>query len=80
MRPLDRIVATSLAAGVAAALALVAMRQSLQLASLGDRPLIVVTAARDAVDGWMPLQAELTIVDVVTAVRTSQRSSDSARY
>ncbi|HKG92277.1 MAG TPA: alpha/beta fold hydrolase [Gemmatimonadaceae bacterium] len=35
------------------------MRQARSLRSLGDRPLIVVTAARDALDGWLPLQDEL---------------------
>lgn len=32
------------------------MRQARALESFNDRPLIVVTAARDAQDGWMPLQ------------------------
>ncbi|HXH94146.1 MAG TPA: alpha/beta fold hydrolase, partial [Thermoanaerobaculia bacterium] len=35
------------------------MRQAHALKSLGDRPLIVITAQREALDGWLPLQAEL---------------------
>jgi pimeloyl-ACP methyl ester carboxylesterase len=38
----------------------VAMEQASALATLGDRPLIVVTAARGAQDGWLPLQQQLT--------------------
>lgn len=35
------------------------MRQARALTTLSPRPLIVVTAAREAQDGWMPLQSEL---------------------
>ncbi|MCB0110021.1 MAG: alpha/beta fold hydrolase [Caldilineaceae bacterium] len=81
-----------------------ALTQAQALQSLGDKPLIVVTAPVDAQDGWLVLQTEMTnlstnslqriiphathaslivnqtdaaessraIVDVVTAVRTSQ--------
>lgn len=35
------------------------MRQARSLTTLSPRPLIVVTAAQDAQDGWMPLQSEL---------------------
>jgi pimeloyl-ACP methyl ester carboxylesterase len=38
----------------------VAMEQARALATLGDRPLMVVTAARGAQDGWLPLQQQLT--------------------
>lgn len=39
--------------------ALMLMQQARSLESLDDRPLIVITAARDAQDGWMPLQNDL---------------------
>ena len=32
------------------------MRQAQALTTLGDRPLVVVTAAQGAMDGWLPLQ------------------------
>ncbi len=35
-----------------------ALMQAHALKSLGDKPLIVVTAAKDAPDGWLPLQDE----------------------
>lgn len=37
----------------------VVMRQAHSLATLGARPLIVVTAAEEAQEGWIPLQREL---------------------
>ena len=37
-----------------------ALTQAQALTSLGDKPLIVVTAAEDPLDGWLPLQEELT--------------------
>lgn len=36
-----------------------ALEQAGVVRSLGDRPLIVVTAARDAQEGWLPLQDEM---------------------
>jgi pimeloyl-ACP methyl ester carboxylesterase len=36
-----------------------ALEQAQALTSLGDRPLIVVTAAKEAQDGWLPLQDEM---------------------
>jgi pimeloyl-ACP methyl ester carboxylesterase len=38
----------------------VAMEQARALETLGDRPLSVVTAARGAQEGWLPLQHQLT--------------------
>jgi pimeloyl-ACP methyl ester carboxylesterase len=35
------------------------MQQAHELKTLGSRPLIVLTAARGAQDGWLPMQAEL---------------------
>lgn len=37
----------------------VAMAQAAELGSLGERPLIVVTAGKGAMEGWTPLQQEL---------------------
>jgi pimeloyl-ACP methyl ester carboxylesterase len=36
-----------------------ALTQAQALTSLGDKPLIVVTAAEDAHDGWLPLQEQM---------------------
>ena len=36
-----------------------ALKQAQALKSLGDKPLIVVTAAKEAQDGWLPLQDEM---------------------
>ena len=36
-----------------------ALKQAQALKSLGDKPLIVVTAAKEAQEGWLPLQAEM---------------------
>src|SRR3989449_6753443 len=36
-----------------------ALQQAQALKSLGDKPLIVVTAAKEAQDGWLPLQDEM---------------------
>ena len=33
-----------------------ALKQAQALKSLGDKPLIVVSAAKEAQDGWLPLQ------------------------
>lgn len=37
----------------------IALAQAGSVRSLGDLPLIVVTAARGAQEGWLPLQAEM---------------------
>ena len=37
-----------------------ALIESQALASIGDKPLIVVTAEKDAMAGWLPLQEEMT--------------------
>ena len=36
------------------------LKEAAELATLGDRPLIVVTAAKGAQAGWLPLQDEMT--------------------
>jgi len=37
-----------------------AMSQARSLTTIGDKPLVIVTAARGAQDGWLPLQQQLT--------------------
>jgi hypothetical protein len=37
-----------------------ALIESQALTSIGDKPLIVVTAEKDAMAGWLPLQEEMT--------------------
>jgi pimeloyl-ACP methyl ester carboxylesterase len=37
-----------------------ALTESQSLTSIGDKPLIVVTAVKDAMTGWLPLQKEMT--------------------
>jgi pimeloyl-ACP methyl ester carboxylesterase len=37
-----------------------ALLESQALTSIGDKPLIVVTAGKDAMTGWLPLQKEMT--------------------
>jgi hypothetical protein len=37
-----------------------ALIESQALAGIGDKPLIVVTAVKDAMTGWLPLQKEMT--------------------
>jgi pimeloyl-ACP methyl ester carboxylesterase len=37
-----------------------ALTESQALTSIGDKPLIVVTALKDAMTGWLPLQEEMT--------------------
>lgn len=56
----------------------VAMRQALELKSLGDRPLVVVTAARDSVEGWMPLQAELKRLSTNGVQRVLQHATHTS--
>jgi pimeloyl-ACP methyl ester carboxylesterase len=46
-----------------------AMGQATSLASLGDGPLVVVTAEKDAEGGWLPAQNELAALSTNTAHR-----------
>jgi len=55
-----------------------AMRQALELTSLGDGPLVVVTAARDSVEGWLPLQAELTRLSTNGVQRVLQNATHTS--
>ena len=40
------------------------MRQARSLRTLSPRPLVVVTAAKEAQDGWIPLQSELAALSI----------------
>jgi pimeloyl-ACP methyl ester carboxylesterase len=46
------------------------MKQAQALETLGNRPLIVVTAGRDAQAGWLPLQDDLARLSTNSAHRT----------
>ena len=46
------------------------LKQAGDLRSLGDRPLIVVTAGKDQEDGWTPLQDELANLSLNVLHRT----------
>jgi len=46
-----------------------AMAEAKSLTSLGDRPLIVVTAEKDATGGWLPAQDELALLSTNSAHR-----------
>ena len=54
------------------------MRQARQLKSLGATPLIVVTALRDAQDGWMPLQNDLALLSSNSEHRVLPNSTHSS--
>ena len=41
---------------------LTSLTQAQQVTSFGDKPLIVVTAGKDAQDGWLPLQDEMALL------------------
>lgn len=45
------------------------MKQAQSLKTLGRRPLVVITAARDAQEGWLPLQDELARLSTNSAHR-----------
>ena len=45
------------------------LRQARSFHSLGDRPLVVVTAARDAQAGWLPLQDEMATLSTNSSHR-----------
>ena len=54
------------------------MRQARALRSLGARPLIVVTAMREAQEGWMPLQNDLARLSSNSEHRVLSNSTHSA--
>jgi hypothetical protein len=45
--------------------------------SLGARPLIVVTATRDAMNGWLPLQDEMVALSTNAVHRTAPYTHDA---
>ncbi len=51
------------------------MQQARELETLGSRPLIVLTAARGAQDGWLPMQAELARLSSNSVQRVLQDAS-----
>jgi len=56
----------------------VLMNQAGRLKSLGDRPLMVLTAGRDAVNGWMPLQNELASLSTNSVHRVLPRTTHNS--
>jgi pimeloyl-ACP methyl ester carboxylesterase len=54
------------------------LTQSQALTSLGDKPLIVVTAAKDAQDGWMPLQDEMVKLSTNSVHRVEQNATHTS--
>jgi pimeloyl-ACP methyl ester carboxylesterase len=49
-----------------------ALAQAQALTTLGDRPLIVVTAAKDAHEGWLPLQEKMSALSTNSVHRVIQ--------
>jgi pimeloyl-ACP methyl ester carboxylesterase len=55
-----------------------ALSQAQALTSLGDKPLIVVTAAEDAHAGWLPLQAKLARLSTNSVQRVIQDATHTS--
>jgi pimeloyl-ACP methyl ester carboxylesterase len=55
-----------------------ALTQSQALKSLGNKPLIVVTAVKDAQEGWMPLQDEMLNLSANSAHRVIQNATHTS--
>src|SRR5919109_5069670 len=55
-----------------------ALAQAQALTTLGDRPLIVVTAAEDAHEGWLPLQNEMAALSTNSAHRVIQEATHTS--
>jgi pimeloyl-ACP methyl ester carboxylesterase len=55
-----------------------ALTQSQALKSLGNKPLIVVTAVKDAHAGWMPLQAEMLTLSTNAVHRVIQDATHTS--
>ena len=55
-----------------------ALSQAQALTSLGDKPLIVVTAAEDAHDGWLPLQEKMAGFSTNSVQRVIQDASHAS--
>jgi pimeloyl-ACP methyl ester carboxylesterase len=52
------------------------MQRAQELKTVGDKPVAIVTAERDAMEGWFPLQTELTHL----STNSSQRSVPDATH
>lgn len=55
-----------------------ALTQAQALTSLGDKPLIVVTAVEDAHDGWLPLQEKMAGLSTNSVQRVIQDASHAS--
>jgi pimeloyl-ACP methyl ester carboxylesterase len=55
-----------------------ALTQAQALTSLGDKPLIIVTAVKDAHAGWLPLQEKMTGLSTNSVHRVIQDASHSS--
>jgi pimeloyl-ACP methyl ester carboxylesterase len=53
------------------------LEQARRFQTLGNRPLVVVTAARDAQDGWLPLQDRMAALSTNSSHRVLPYSHDS---
>jgi hypothetical protein len=53
------------------------LQQARSYQSLGDRPLVVVTAALDALVGWLPLQDEMATLSTNSSHRVVPYTHDS---
>ena len=53
------------------------LAQARSFQSLGDRPLVVVTAARDAQAGWLPLQDRMATLSTNSSHRVVPYTHDA---
>jgi hypothetical protein len=53
------------------------LAQARSFQNLGDRPLVVVTAAVDALAGWMPLQDEMATLSTNSSHRVAPYTHDA---
>ena len=53
------------------------LAQARSFQNVGDRPLVVVTAARDALSGWLPLQASMATLSTNSSHRVVQHTHDA---
>jgi len=54
------------------------MERAQSLTTLGDKPVAIVTAEQDAMDGWLPLQAELTELSTTATHRSVPDATHSS--
>jgi hypothetical protein len=53
------------------------LAQARSFQNLGDRPLVVVTATRDALDGWLPLQGRMARLSTSSSHRLVPYTHDA---